>query len=221
MRENEKNGEAKERDKDRRVRGREGGGSNVSGASNRYRSSVKARLSRGIEPADAFRGPFIRCETRLLSLPCVCQELVARGSQTVDVCMRTYSIASAAALDRIDMFGARLLRLRIRRTSTRQYTLLETESPGANAIGHCANFPSSPEYRSAAPTPILASLIEFARTALGFERGDDIWGRHGTWCRDGASVQPVSAVSVASASIKSLESAWDPFFEERENRAAS
>lgn len=42
--------------------------SNVSRVSIRYRSpSVKARLSRGIGPADAFRGPFIQCETRLLS----------------------------------------------------------------------------------------------------------------------------------------------------------
>lgn len=82
-------------------------------------------------------------------------------------CMRTYSIASAAALDRIDMFGTRLLRLRIRRTSTRQYTLLETESPGREQpLGVVQTFqaPRSIDQRSGASS-ILASLIEFARTA--------------------------------------------------------
>lgn len=84
----------------------------------RNRSSVKVRSSRGIEPADAFRGPFIRCETRLLSSVSV-RSWFRRGRKgrvKVGVCMRTYSTTSAAALDRIDMFGTRLLRLRIRRT---------------------------------------------------------------------------------------------------------
>lgn len=44
-------------------------------------------------------------------------------------------------------------RLRIRRTSTRQYTLLETESPRANAAGHCANFLWSIDHST---QPILA-----------------------------------------------------------------
>lgn len=71
---------------------------------------------------------------RASSILRVCQELIqARRVKPERVCMRTYSTTSAAALDRIDMFGTRLLRLRIRRTSTRQYTLLETESPRARA----------------------------------------------------------------------------------------
>lgn len=86
------------------------------------------------------------------------------------VCMRTYSTTSAAALDRIDMFGTRLLRLRIRRTSTRQYTLLETESPSVSTAGHCANFPGSPEYRSQHAVQYLSfvSLIEFAKNSGEF-----------------------------------------------------
>jgi len=42
-------------------------GDRITGISIRNRSSVMARSSRGIEPADVFRGPFIQCETRLLS----------------------------------------------------------------------------------------------------------------------------------------------------------
>lgn len=52
-----------------------------SNVSIRNRSSVKARSSRGIEPADAFRGPFIRCEIRLLSFVSV-RSWFRRGGQT-------------------------------------------------------------------------------------------------------------------------------------------
>lgn len=168
---------------------RGGGRSNVCGVS--IRSPVKARLSRGIEPADAFRVPFIRCETRLLSSVSVRSWLRGgRGSNWT--CMRTYSIAWAAALDRIDMFGTRLLRLRIRRTSTRQYTLLETESPSANAAGHCANFPGSLEYRSAARGTILGWLIEFVRTARR-DLSATTFGNVGERDRSGTLVQSASA----------------------------
>lgn len=54
------------------------------------------------------------------------------------VCAHTRSRLGRGALDRIDMFGTRLLRLRIRRTSTRQYTLLRNrKSPRVRRRALC------------------------------------------------------------------------------------